>query len=295
MKKILLWLSAACILPFLADASLAVGADDVPLISKAAERGSAASQVLLASAYLKGDGGLAKDPVRAAHWFEQAALQGNGYAEERLGDLYEQGRGVPQNLRLAFDWRLKAADRGMVQAQLKVGRMYQDGAGTAKDAAQALRWYRRAAAEGNAEAQYLLGRMYREGDGVAADRATAMSWFEKAARQGYESAIDVLQTIESLGYQVEEGWHQRLPELRKLADDGDVEAQYQLAQRYEHGAGGMKRDAAAALDWYKRAAAGGNRMAMQALGQIYAEGLDGVARDPASAKEWADKAAAATR
>ncbi|MBI3525303.1 MAG: sel1 repeat family protein [Betaproteobacteria bacterium] len=295
MNRYFAWLLAVFALTFAAELTLAASADDITLIAKAAERGSASSQILLAIAYLNGDGGLPKDPAIAARWFERAAIQGNGYAEEKLGDLYEQGLGVDQNLKLAFDWRVKAANRGNLQVQVKLGKMYRDGVGVDKDAAKALYWFKRSATEGNAEAQTLLGQMYHYGLGVEPDRAAAKSWFEKASQQGDESAIYFIQLIESIGYQIKEGWYNRLPELHRLANDGDLEVQYQLAQRYEHGVGGVKKDVAVALDWYKRAAAGGHRMAMQTLSHIYASGLDGVPPDPVAAKEWEDRAKAAKR
>lgn len=275
--------------------ALALGSDDVVLIAKAAERGSDASQVLLATAYLAGDGGLAKDPAKAAHWFEQAAIQGNGYAEEKLGDLYEQGNGVDKNLKLSFDWRLKAANRGILTAQVSLGKMYRDGQGVDKDINKAMFWFERAATEGNSEAQYLLGRMYHENPRSEAELAAGRSWLQKAARQGYDSAAHFLALVESIGYEIEETWYHRKPGLHKLANDGDPEAQYQLAQRYEQGVGGVRKDTGLAIDWYRRAANGGNRMAMRALSQIYGNGLDGVARDPAAAKVWAEKADTASK
>jgi TPR repeat protein len=287
------WLLFALVLMFCAGSGYALGPDDLTLIVPAAERGGAASQVLLAVAYLNGDGGLERNPAKAAYWFEQAAIQGNAYAEERLGDLYEQGLGVRANPKLAFDWRLKAANRGSVGAQLKVGKMYQDGFGVGKDIEQARHWFHRAATEGNAEAQYRLGRLYHYGSDAEVDRAVARSWFEKAAQQGYEAAIEILNLIESIGYQLDEGWHHRLPGLKKLANDGDLEAEYQLAQRYEHGIGGVRKDPATAVDWYRRAAQGGHLMAMRALAQIYATGRDGVERDPAAATAWAARAGGA--
>lgn len=283
----------AFILALCAAPCFALNADELALVIPAAERGSAASQVLLAVAYLHGDGGLVKTPAKAAYWFEQAAIRGNVYAQGRLADLYEQGLGVPANPKLAFGWRLKAANRGDVQAQVKVGKMYQEGLGIAKDIDQALYWFRRAATEGNAEAQFLLGRLYHDGAGVKVDRAASRSWLEQSAQNGYEGAVLFLNLIESIGYHIDEDWHSRIPELKQLAADGDLEAQYQLAQRYERGIGGCKKDTATALGWYRRAASGGHLMAMQTLAHIYAEGIDGVQRDPDAAAKWEERAKAA--
>jgi hypothetical protein len=152
----------ALVLAFFGSSGLALTSDDLKLIKPAAEGGSDSSQVLLAVAYLNGDGGLTKDPTQAVYWFEQAAIQGNAYAEERLGGLYAQGLGVPANPKLAFDWYFKAANRGVVPAQVKVGKMYQEGAGVGKDVEKAISWFHRAAAEGSAEAQFLLGKIHHK-------------------------------------------------------------------------------------------------------------------------------------
>lgn len=272
----------------------ALSTNDVPLVARSAERGNDASQVLLGVAYLNGDAGLASNPGLAAHWFEQAALQGNAYAQERIADLYEAGRGVPASPVLAFDWRLKAANRGNLVAQVKLARMYLAGAGTAPNAEEARNWLERAAIEGSAEAQFLLGQMEHERNVSPEQRLQARSWLERAARQGYERAVDLLHLIESIGFGFEEDWHRRLPELAKLAADGDVEAQFQLAQRYEHGTLGVSVDLSGALHWYTAAAEAGHRPSMQALSQLLAAGA-GAPRNADAARQWAARAAAAPR
>jgi len=271
----------------------AMSPGDIALIAMNAERNNDASQVLLAAAYLNGDGGLAKDPALAAHWFELAALQGNSYAQERIADLYQDGTGVKVNPALAFDWMMKSARRGNLRAQIKLAGMYQQGFGTTKDPEQSRFWLQRAAIEGNAEAQYLLGKMDYANASARQGRAQARTWLERAAKQGYEKATSLLNEIESLGYGVAEEWHHRLPEIRQLANDGDAEAQFQLAQRHEQGLGGVEKNTDEAMRWYERSAKNGNRMAMKALNHIYAEGI-GTARDSLKAKEWADRANSAT-
>jgi len=259
----------------IAPAVMAMTPDEITLIMREAESGSASSEILLAVAYLNGDGGLTRNPAAAARWFEAAALTGNGYAEERLGDLYAEGLGVEAKPLLAADWREKAANRGVVSAQLKLGKMYLEGQGIAKDPAKARYWIERAAIEGNAEAQFLLGKMYHVGEDIEANQGIAKSWIEKAAQQGYGNAVPLLQLIEKIGYLLEEGWYHRLPELHKLAQDGDLEAQYQLAQRYELGVDGLRKDRQAALLWYQRAAAGGHPLAAKALKELQAHPANG--------------------
>lgn len=274
----LAWVATALVWAVFASSGLALSTDSLTVIAAAAENGADAAQVLLAVAYLNGNGALLPDPARAAYWFERAAIQGNAYAERRLGDLYEQGLGLPRNQTLAFDWRIKAANRGELAAQLDVAKMYQEGTGVGKDIDEAIHWYRRAETEGSAEARFRLERLCRYGRDAELARATDRSLFEKAALRGYKSAAYVLQLVENFGYLIEESWHHRPPELNKLASDGDLEAEYQLAQRYERGAGGVRKDVATALDWYRRAAAGGHKMAALALARGDSAAADGMVR-----------------
>jgi hypothetical protein len=265
---------------------------ELPMIKRLAERGSDGAQVLLATMYLRGEGGVARDDRMAAEWFEKAAVQGNAYAQMKLGDLYETGQGVKKNAAIAADWREKAANRGNVKAQELLGKMYLDGNGVAKDKGKAEYWLNRAALEGgDAQAQYLLARMHLEGKAAAPNPALASHLLAQAATQGNEQAVETLHLVQELGYSLDETLHRRPPHLQKLAQDGDVEAQYQLALRLESSPSGTADDRREAVTWFERAAAGGHLMAMKSLVEIYQKGLDGVAADPAKAKYWRQKAA----
>ena len=57
-------------------------------------------------------------------------------------------------------WYRLAADQGDVGAQYNLGVMYDEGRGVPEDVKEALKWYRLAADQGVADVQYNLGRMY---------------------------------------------------------------------------------------------------------------------------------------
>lgn len=269
-------------------AARAMTPQDLVMTRNVAERGNAAAQVLLAIAYLNGDGGLASDPRQAAHWFEKAALQGNGYAESRLGDLYEEGLGVEANPKVAADWRERAARRGNIDAQLKLGRMYLRGLGVKQDFRAARNWLQQAADGGDSEAAYLLSDLYRHGLGGPEDQAAAGNWLSRSANLGYLEAIKLVHAIRSFGQHFDRTLSRE--GLRRLASDGDADAQYQLGLHCEAGSGGEPRDILQAVDWFRRAGAQGNQPAMRALAQIYSGGRDGIAADPAAARQWAERA-----
>jgi len=267
---------------------LAMNPEEVATTRQAAENGSASAQVLLAIAYLNGDGGLAKDGKLAAQWFERAALQGNGYAEGRLAELYADGIGVARNPKIAADWRERAARRGNVEAQFKLGQMYLDGIGIAQDRQRAREWLQKAAEEGNREAAFLLARMYGEGLGGPVDQALADHWLYKSAQGGYAAADDMLSWIKSFGHTYDRTLS--LEAVRRLATDGDAEAQYQLGLRCYLGKGGERRDLPQAVKWFERAAGQGQLMAMRNLARILARGEEGVPADPGAARAWAERA-----
>jgi TPR repeat protein len=80
------------------------------------------------------------------------------------------------------------AEQGNVQAQNGLGAMYYNGKGVTKDFKEAVKWYRLAAAQGNISAQLNLGAMYYEGEGVVEDFGRAHMWLNIAATQGSPDA-----------------------------------------------------------------------------------------------------------
>ncbi len=85
------------------------------------------------------------------------------------------------------EWR-PLAEQGVAHAQNVLGIMYSEGRGVPPDDAQGIRWYRRAAVQGFAPAQHHLGSMYAKGEAVPQNDVQAHLWLSLAAAQGYEPA-----------------------------------------------------------------------------------------------------------
>lgn len=292
MQKVPAWLGALAIVLMFPCSGSAMTPEESTMVSNAAERGNEGAQLMLAFEYLHGDEGRTRDEKQAAYWFERAGSQGNAVAQKMLGDLYEQGHGVPQNFILSADWRKKAAERGNTDAQLALGKMYLTGLGVEKNRELADYWLNRAAIEGNSEAQYLLGKRYRFHAGNAEEQKKADDLLSSSAARGYDSAVAFIHFMEDAGYGIAESFHQHGADIHKLAQDGDANSQYQLATRYESGHL-EKKNYRLALYWFGKAADNGNIMAMKSLAHIYAKGLDGVQADQAAAQSWAERARAA--
>ena len=77
---------------------------------------------------------------------------------------------------------------------------------------------------------------------------------------------------------------QDLTETRRLAEQGDADAQFNLGFMYANGRGILKDDAEA-VRWYRLSADQGNAFAQYDLGVMYDNGL-GVPQDDAEAVRW---------
>ena len=132
----------------------------------------------------------------------ERANAGDAIAQERLGIMYYNGEGVPQDYVEAVRWYRLAADQGLAAAQLDLGVMYDRGRGVPQDYVEAVRWYRLAVDQGFAAAQYNLGFMYDRGRGVLLDYVEALKWVNLAAaraasdrQEDYRAARDALARI----------------------------------------------------------------------------------------------------
>ena len=135
------------------------------------------------------------DWQEAVRLLEPLAKRGNVKAQEKLGRLYQRGKGVERDYAAATDWYRKSAIQGDAAAQARLGFMLWLGVGTDRDYQEAFTWYRRSAEQGNRLGQVGLGYMAMEGVAMAIDYATAAEWFRRAALQGDALAMLGLATL----------------------------------------------------------------------------------------------------
>ena len=84
--------------------------------------------------------GVAKDYIKAGHYAELAAAQGNAWAQNTMGVLCQYGYGREANIVEAARWYHMAADQNDGLAQAHLGMLYIDGQGVKKDLAEAYKW-----------------------------------------------------------------------------------------------------------------------------------------------------------
>jgi TPR repeat protein len=153
-------------------------------------------------------------------YLQEAAALGESQAQFQLARQLQDGDGVEQNQRLAFENYQKAADQGHLLALTLLGLCFERGTGTAADAERGFACFIRAAEEGLPLAMHCLGECYLEGKGVAPNPDEGIQWY----RRGVEL--------------------------------GDMGCTAELGDCYEHGKG-VVQDLRQALELYERCMEGG--------------------------------------
>jgi WD40 repeat protein len=177
---------------------VAKGSDRIAKWKNAAEKGISEGQILFGLCHRFGVG-VPRDDAEGINWYRKAAEQGNVIAQYNLAGCYNDGIGVSKNITEAINWWRKAAEQGHVASQYNIGMCYFNGWGVPEDKKEALNWYRKAAELGFAMAQLQIGIHYFNGEGVARNRVEAAKWISKAAEQGHTRAIEVMQSMRTLG------------------------------------------------------------------------------------------------
>jgi TPR repeat protein len=163
-----------------------------------------------------------------------------------------------------------AATNGDVTAQTYLG--LQDISSDDSDTqTQGVYWCQLAANQGFALAQDFLGWAYGNGRGVERDYSLGEKWMHRAADQGsVEAEYD-------LGYLLENEFDKSGQQvanfqvasewLRKAADHGSVKAMFELAELYNYGKLGDDQRSNC-IPWYLKAAAQGNVDAQAEVGEL---------------------------
>jgi len=202
------------------------------------------------------------------------------------------------------------ADQGDAQAQYSIGMAYLNGKGVPKSDAEAVSYFRKAAEQGNADAQVALNRLQAiaqcKGNAVCIANTEILNLAEHGDANAqlklayaYASAshrqrdwsdhpLDDSNSAEAIA-------KDRIAAARwflKAAEQGNVEAQYNLGLLYGQNDGSVEIlvDEAEAVRWYRKAAEQGLAAAQYKLGFAYHYGK-GVLNNEAEATRWFRKAA----
>ncbi len=214
-------------------------------------------------------------------------------------------------------WR-RLAKRGHPQAQCKLGIMYFNGDGMPQNISKAMHLYRRAAEQGDPEAQFCLRLRERymlpaptPKPEVVVERPDARSPLQRNKKTAVEPQLNRVEPSPSTQPKVRQlrpsdssrrkrmeaakaAYNKRdyataLRLWKTLARLGNADAQNSLAILFDHGLG-VTQDQAEAIKWYHSAARQGHAKAQTNLGVMYGTG-DGVPVDIKRSLKWSRLAA----
>ena len=171
---------------------------------------SAQEEYVPGKAYYLGYGGIVDDTAETER-LRKSAEQGNALAQNNLGVMYAEGRGVSHDYSEAVKWLRRSAEQVNPAGEANFGMMYQNGRGVDRNYAEALGWYRKSAGQGDAVGLVRLGWMYRDGLEVPKDDAAAFKLFKQAAGQGLATAQDLTGYAYFFGEGTDQNYKLKLP------------------------------------------------------------------------------------
>ena len=166
-------------------------------IRKYGRWGDAKSQLVVASAYLYGDG-VEQDTDKAISWLKRTAYNTSTNAGKysfkafhMMAQLYQKGIGVEQDIPLADEYFNKLADKhyGPVLFDRAFAAFEQD------NLAQGITLLEQASDSRFPEASYYLARMYQQGDFIEKDINKAALYYEKVVISDYKDSRQRLEQI----------------------------------------------------------------------------------------------------
>ena len=265
---------------------------------KSAEQNIADAQNMTGRFLEEGWGGIEKSEEEAVEWYRRAANNNHSAAQYNLANCLFVGRGCDVDQAEAVEWYRKSAEQGIAVAQKEYGNCLFYGKGCNQNKEEAVKWYRKASEQGFVLAQRNLAVCLENGEGCTQNLYEAKKWYEKAAEQGNEFAVkavkrltDNSQSMENAALitQNENSNKDLANQLRKAAEAGDAEAQYELGTRLYYG-NECKVNNEEAVKWFRKAAEQGHTKAQYLLGQSFVLGM-GCKKNKEEAEKWLRKAA----
>jgi len=217
-----------------------------------AEKNNPIAEYELATMYQDGKG-IEQNLNKAEQLYLKAAAKGHTLSQVELGILYMTGEGVKQNYKKAFQLFQEASKTGNDFANYNLARMYWNGYGVQQNYALAYKHYKVASDQGHMGATYALASMLEEGQGCKKDLKEAYVLYEKSAKyiswSSYALAIAYLEGNKVITKNTSKGMNYLVQSVKQ----GDVVAITHLAKIYYHGLYGQESNAMKAMALYEKA------------------------------------------
>ena len=107
---------------------------------------------------------------------------------------YYRRIGAQQDYAKAAEWYLKAAELGNKSGMVQLGFAYQDGKGVPVDIRQALHWFHAAVRAGDTHSMFFVARIYAWSD-CCSSPAEGATWYRRAIDAGHSDALNELASL----------------------------------------------------------------------------------------------------
>jgi len=194
-----------------------------------------------------------------------ASEAGHTSAIYNMGLCFEHGRGVPKDIGKAIEYYNIAANKGHGKAQFNLGSFYIHGAPSLqKNEPKAIELLVQAAYNGIAKAQVYLGIHFAKNN----DHNNSAKYFSLASDQQDPVGMYHYAVCLENGWGVEKDMVKAGMLYKRAAEMGDVSAMFNTAVYYENGLGGFSKSRRLAMDWYDKAANGGDEEARKKFREL---------------------------
>jgi hypothetical protein len=222
---------------------------------------------------------------RALELFKKAAEKNNPEALMAIGAFYENGYGVPKDLKISEQWFIKAAETGDITAQHYLADQYQNGT-FPKSLEQQTRWLIAAGLNGSAVAYFELGQLNY-------DKKNGLNYFENAAALGNVTAIFRAANYYLYGYAgIPADISIGMQKMETAVEKGSVDAMLAMADIYRFNRLSIGGNMSKAIQYYEKAAGKGSLKAYEELGFMFLYPSYGTTGDYEKGFNWAKKGAA---
>jgi TPR repeat protein len=206
-----------------------------------------------------------QDYQEALKWFQKAAVKGYADAQNYVGLIYYEGKGVKRDIREALKWFQKAADQGHAGAQRYEARIKNDlekesffDKGLAyydkKDLQEALKWFQRADEKGHPEAQRYIALINDAREEKRKEKTEIQSLFDKGMayydKKDFQEALKWFQRADEKGHPEAQRYIALINDAQeeKRKEKTEIQSLFDKGMAYYD-----KKDLQEALKWFQRA------------------------------------------
>ncbi len=254
--------------------------ESLEVITELAESGVPTSQNTLGCMYRDG-ANVEKNSELAIYWFEEAVKRDNDEAKINLADMIVSGVKADDREK-ALDLYMSAAQKGNRDARTKLSRLLtKEKADVGRELTDD---FKKLLLTENPQLYYEYGDLLMKTAWNNEDRIEALEWFQKSADNGNINAMYQIAIMYRDGNGPKRDNTKHLGWLKKAAENGHAQSQLMLGNMYRDGVK-VESDESEAFKWYKMAAENNNPDAIYQIATIYRDGK-GINKNKDESNKW---------